>query len=40
MTRGQRKSIEDKITDKEELVKAINSRIEKETKELKALLSQ
>lgn len=40
MARGKRKSIEEKIYEKEELVKALNTRIEKETKELKALLSE
>lgn len=40
MARGQRKSIEDKITEKEELIDALNIRIEKETKELKALLKE
>lgn len=40
MARGQRKAIEDKITEKEELINALNIRIEKETKELKALLKE
>ncbi len=40
MARGKRKSIKEKIYEKEELVKALNTRIEKETKELKALLSE
>lgn len=40
MARGQRKTIEDKITEKEEIIKALNVRIEKETKELKVLLSE
>ena len=40
MARGKRKSFKEKIYEKEELVKALNTRIEKETKELKALLSE
>lgn len=40
MARGQRRTLEDKITEKEELINALNTRIEKETKELKALLSE
>ncbi|WP_289286076.1 hypothetical protein [Parablautia intestinalis] len=40
MARGQRKSIEDKIAEKEELINALIVRIEKENKELKALLSE
>lgn len=40
MARGQRKSIEEKIYKKEELIKILNTRIEKESKELKALLSE
>lgn len=40
MARGQRRTIEDKIAEKEELIKALNIRIEKENKELKALLSE
>lgn len=40
MARGQRKTIEDKIAEKEEIIKALNVRIEKESKELKALLSE
>lgn len=40
MARGQRRSIEDKIAEKEELIKALNIRIEKENKELKALLCE
>ena len=40
MARGQRRTIEDKITEKEDLINALNTRIEKETKELKALLSE
>lgn len=40
MARGQRKSIEEKIYEKEKLIEALNTRIEKESKELKALLSE
>ena len=40
MARGQRRSIEDKIAEKEEIVKALNIRIEKENKELQALLNE
>lgn len=40
MARGQRRTIEDKIAEKEELIKALNTRIEKESKELKALLGE
>ena len=40
MTRGQRRSIKDKIFAKEEILNALNIRIEKENKELKALLSE
>ena len=40
MSRGQRKSIEDKIAEKEEIIRALNIRIEKENKEIKALLSK
>lgn len=40
MARGQRRTLEEKITEKEELINALNTRIEKETKELKALLSE
>lgn len=40
MARGQRRTIEDKIAEKEELIKALNIKIEKENKELKALLSE
>ncbi len=40
MARGQRKSIEDKIAEKEEIIRALNIRIEKENKEIKALLSK
>lgn len=40
MARGQRKSIENKIAEKEELINALNVRLEKENSELKALLSE
>ena len=40
MARGQRRTLEDKIIEKEELVNTFNVRIEKETKELKALLRE
>lgn len=40
MARRQRKTIEDKIAEKEKIIKSLNIRIEKEGKELKALLSE
>ncbi len=40
MARGQRKSIEDKIAEKEELINALNIRLEKENNELKDLLRE
>lgn len=40
MARGQRKPIEDRIAEKEELINSLNVRIEKEKDELKALLSE
>jgi len=40
MARGQRRTIEDKIAEKEEIINALNIRIEKENKELKALLNE
>lgn len=40
MARGQRRTLKDKIIEKEELVNTFNVRIEKETKELKALLRE
>lgn len=40
MARGQRKSIEDKIAEKEELIHALNIRLEKEKEELKALVNE
>lgn len=39
MARGQRKSIEEKITEKENLIKALQTRIQSEQKELDALYS-
>ena len=35
MARGQRRTIEEKIAEKEELIKALNIRIEKRVKSLK-----
>ena len=40
MAKGQKKAIEDKIVEKEEIIKAHSARIKKETKELEALLSE
>ncbi len=40
MARGQRKSIEDKIAEKEELINALEIRLEKENNELKDLLRE
>lgn len=40
MARGQRKSIEEKIAEKQELINSLNSRLEKETEELNSLLSE
>lgn len=40
MARGQRKPIENKIAEKEELINALSIRLEKEKEELKALLSE
>ena len=40
MARGRKKAIEDKIVEKEEIIKALSARIKKETKELEALLSE
>ncbi len=40
MARGQRRTIEDKIAEKEELINALNVRLEKESSELKALLKE
>ncbi len=40
MPRGQRKSIEEKITAKEELISALLARVESEKKELEALYDE
>lgn len=40
MARGQRKSIEEKITEKKELIKSLTDRIEKEKDELNSLLNE
>ena len=40
MARGQRKSIEEKIAEKQDLINSLNSRLEKETEELNSLLSE
>lgn len=40
MARGQRKPIENKIAEKEELINSLSIRLEKEKEELKALLSE
>lgn len=40
MARGQKKPIEDKIAEKEELISALSTRLEKEKDELKALLNE
>lgn len=40
MARGQRKSIDEKISQKEELIKSIETRLEHEREELEALLSE
>ena len=40
MARGVRKSIEEKIADKEELISALEVRVEKEKKELEALMAE
>ena len=40
MARGQRKSIEDKIQQKQEIIDALEVRIEHEREELEALLSK
>lgn len=40
MVRGQRKSIEEKIVEKEEIIRALDIRIEKENRERKALLGE
>lgn len=40
MARGQRKTLEEKIAEKEELLKAIQTRIKSEQKELETLYSE
>lgn len=40
MARGVKKSIEEKIADKRELIGALEVRVEKEKKELEALLAE
>ena len=40
MARGQRKSIEEKIAEKQELINSLNSRLEKETEELNSLMNE
>lgn len=40
MARGQRKSIEEKIAEKQELINSLNLRLEKETEELNSLLNE
>lgn len=40
MARGQRKTIKNKITEKEELIDVLTTRLEKEREELKSLLSE
>lgn len=40
MARGVRKSIEEKIADKQELIGALEVRVEKERKELEALMAE
>lgn len=40
MARGQRKPIENKIAEKEELITALTTRLEKEKDELKVLLGE
>ena len=40
MVRGQRKSIEEKIAEKQDLINSLNSRLEKETEELNSLLNE
>ena len=40
MARGQRKSIEEKISEKQELINSLNIRLEKESEELKTLLNE
>lgn len=40
MARGKRKSIEDRITEKEELIQALQTRLKSEQRELDALYSE
>ena len=40
MARGQRKSLEEKITEKEELISALQTRIKSEQNELEALYNE
>ena len=40
MAGGQRKSIEEKIAEKQDLINSLNSRLEKETEELNSLLNE
>ncbi len=40
MARGKRKTIEEKIAEKEEIIECLQIRINKETNELKALLRE
>lgn len=40
MARGQRKSIDEKISQKEELIKSIETRLDHERDELEALLDE
>ena len=40
MARGQRKSIEEKIAEKQDLISSLNLRLEKETEELNSLLNE
>ena len=40
MARGQRKSLEEKITEKEELISALHTRIKSEQNELEALYNE
>ncbi len=40
MARGVRKSIEEKIADKQEVIEALESRVQKEREELQALINE
>ena len=40
MARGVRKSIEEKIADKQEVIEALESRVQKERDELQALINE